>query len=354
MARAIGDESVGGMSLLLSPVPILLVVVLVLSMRRDARWTGNAFLLTIAATAVLFTLATGSDSAAGSLVGGLIVLLAVLSPLLLLVLVAFLLSNGVVMMRREGRSLGNLLSLLAGIGILAVVAAAIVSLYRSPDQPWLLAVVTFLFLISSWAAFVLASYLVYTLVYSRLAARTPARYVVVHGSGLIRGRVPRLLGNRVDAGIAHWQRIRQVHPEASLVLSGGQGPDESRSEASAMAEYARERGVPAGAIVLEDTSRTTEENLRNTRGLLGTELPADGPGLTVTSSYHVLRTAALARSVGIDAQVAPARTAGYFWPSAFLREVVALVARHKVLHALVGAVVTLPLPLIILLVALLG
>ncbi|UQN28928.1 YdcF family protein [Brachybacterium kimchii] len=335
------------MSLLLSPVPILLVVLLILSLRRDARWTGNAFLLSLTALTVLFALAAGSDSAAGALVGGVLVLIAVLSPLLTLVLIGFLIANGVFMMRKEGRSLGNLLSLLAGLGLLAVIVGAAISLRFAAEHPWLFVVLTFAALLGTWAGYVLTSYLVYDVVYAWIASRTSARYVMVHGSGLIRGRVPKLLANRVDAGIAHWSRVRETHPDALLVLSGGQGPDEPRSEASAMAEYAREQGVPQEAIVLEDRSRTTEENLRNTRGLVGTVLPADGPGLTVTSSYHVLRTAALARRVGLDAQVAPARTAGYFWPSAFLREVVALVARHKILHVLVAAIVSVPLPLVI-------
>ncbi|MCG7311282.1 YdcF family protein [Brachybacterium sp. ACRRE] len=335
------------MSLLLSPVPILLVVLLILSLRRDARWTGNAFLLSLTALTVLFALAAGSDSAAGALVGGVLVLIAVLSPLLTLVLIGFLIANGVFMMRKEGRSLGNLLSLLAGLGLLAVIVGAAISLRFAAEHPWLFVVLTFVALLGTWAGYVLTSYLVYDVVYAWIASRTSARYVMVHGSGLIRGRVPKLLANRVDAGIAHWRRVRETHPDALLVLSGGQGPDEPRSEASAMAEYAREQGVPQEAIVLEDRSRTTEENLRNTRELVGTVLPADGPGLTVTSSYHVLRTAALARRVGLDAQVAPARTAGYFWPSAFLREVVALVARYKILHVLVAAIVSVPLPLVI-------
>lgn len=113
-----------------------------------------------------------------------------------------------------------------------------------------------------------------------------------------------------------------------------------------MAEHALARGVPPEALVLEDRSRTTEENLRNTKDLVGDALPADGPGLTVTSSCHVLRTAALARRVGLDAHVAPARAAGCFWPSGFLREVVALVDRHRVLHILVALLVCVPIPLL--------
>jgi uncharacterized SAM-binding protein YcdF (DUF218 family) len=276
-------------------LPVAFVIALVLSIRHDPRFTGNAYLLSITVIAVLLALVGDTNNPAGPVLGGALLLLALLSPLLVLVLIGFLIANGVVMLRKEGTSLGNLLSLLVGSGMLAVIIGAVASLTIADRFPWVFAVLAFVMLLGAWGGYVLTSYLVYNVVYTWITSRTRstyARYVMVHGSGLIRGRVPRLLANRVDTGIKHWSNLREHHPDALLVLSGGQGPDEPRSEAAAMAEYALEHGVPQEAIVLEDRSRTTEENLRNTMEMVGTVLPADGPGLTVTSSYHVLRTAA--------------------------------------------------------------
>ncbi len=45
-----------------------------------------------------------------------------------------------------------------------------------------------------------------------------------------------------------------------LLLTGGQGSDEDRSEASAMAELATGFGVPREKLILEDKSRNTREN----------------------------------------------------------------------------------------------
>src|SRR5690606_1311661 len=59
-----------------------------------------------------------------------------------------------------------------------------------------------------------------------------------------------------------------------------------------------------------------------------------GPLVVVTNNYHVLRAALLSRKLGIDAQVVGSPTAGYFLPSAFLREFVAILQEHKRLHAL--------------------
>ncbi|MEI7833909.1 MAG: YdcF family protein [bacterium] len=45
-----------------------------------------------------------------------------------------------------------------------------------------------------------------------------------------------------------------------LLVTGGQGSDEDRSEAAAMAEIAQRFGVPKDRIILEDKSRNTREN----------------------------------------------------------------------------------------------
>ena len=50
--------------------------------------------------------------------------------------------------------------------------------------------------------------------------------------------------------------------------------------------------------------------------------------IIVTSNYHVFRTAILARKAGIRGQVTGARTAGYYWPSAMLREFAAVFLRY--------------------------
>ena len=54
--------------------------------------------------------------------------------------------------------------------------------------------------------------------------------------------------------------------------------------------------------------------------------------MIVTSSYHVFRTAIIARKAGIRGQVTGARTAGYYWPSAMLREFAAVFLRYRVVN----------------------
>lgn len=339
-------------------VAVCLVAFTVRGIRRDPRNPSLAVLLggSVVAVWLAASALTRGNDPLNALLGAAIIV----SPLLVVVLVAFLVINGITMIRKEGRRVGNMLSLLTGLGIAAAVTGSLVLLVGSAmlgpgARRWLLPLALLVMLGCAWIGFLLVCHLAYALLYPRLAARHQSQhqidYVVVLGCGLIRGRVGKLLANRVDAGIAQWRRLRTANPGVRLIMSGGQGPDEPRSEAAAMAEYAQQQGVPASALRLEDRSRTTEENLRNTSDLVASELGPSTAGLIVTSSFHVLRAAALARQIGLDAQATGAPTAGYFWPSAFLREFVALLVQRPVLTVAFGALVCLPLPLAFALVA---
>ena len=63
--------------------------------------------------------------------------------------------------------------------------------------------------------------------------------------------------------------------------------------------------------------------------------------MIVTSGYHVFRAAIIARKAGIRGQVTGARTAGYYWPSAMLREFAAVFLLHRVANFGICAVLAL-------------
>ena len=74
-----------------------------------------------------------------------------------------------------------------------------------------------------------------------------------------------LLRDRLDTALEYWEE----HPDMTVVVSGGQGPDEYISEAQAMADYLTAHGVDESQILLEDQSHNTDQNLRYTVELLG-------------------------------------------------------------------------------------
>lgn len=312
---------------------------------RDSRRMLPGVLLTLAATSLVaavvtfilgLTVALATLAVPGNDVVGL--LLVFIVPLLAAIgLGVALLANGVVMLQREGRSLANRLSLLAGIGVLAILALGIVAVTAG----WFELAVILLLLAGpiGYVAMGFVAYLCWSAVYARIARRSAAPAAIITlGSGLRRdGSVPPLLAQRVALGVETLQRS----PGAMLVVSGGQGADEPRSEAAAMAEYAAELGAPAQRLLIEDVSRTTEENLTLTRRIL-TERGITGPVLAVTSDYHAFRAATLLRTLGMPGHAIGARTARYYRPSALLREYLALLRDHLVLNAVALGVLMLP------------
>ena len=153
--------------------------------------------------------------------------------------------------------------------------------------------------------------------------RTPERldWIVVLGCKLINGRPGRTLTRRLNAALACYRQ----HPEARLMVCGGKGEDEARSEAEAMAKFLVEQGLCPEEITLEDTSRTTAENLRNFLALTGA---ADAAVAVVTSDFHMGRALNLARQEGLtNASGLPAKTPRISWIGCAFREALILGAQ---------------------------
>ncbi|WP_060721952.1 YdcF family protein [Pseudonocardia sp. EC080625-04] len=342
----------GGTNLLISVavlvVPLVVTAVVctfvVRRVRREPRRLSNAYWLL--AAAVLLGNAVATLGFAGSNpVLGTIVLLTVTSPLLALVFAVFLILNGAVMLRRERVSLRNSLSLLAGLLIVVLLAVAVPVMLTGPV--WLRALWILCALAAYFLAFQFVAFLGYARLYRWLVRDRPADWVVVLGSGLHGSAVPPLLADRIRAGMTELDR----RGARMLVLSGGKGDDERLAEGEAMRRWAVDHGADPALLRAETASRTTEQNLRLSDELVRGDPDPAGPGLIVTSDYHVFRAAVLARRLGVDAQAAGAPTAGYYWPSAVLREFVAILREHRVVNAVLLVLIAVPAPLALLAVA---
>ena len=119
-----------------------------------------------------------------------------------------------------------------------------------------------------------------------------------------------------------------------LIPSGGKGSDESLSEAEAMKNYLVEQGIPEEDIIMEDQSKTTFENLKFSKDILD---GMEGRKYTalVTSNYHVYRALRYCKQVGLKCTGIGSRVAFYYWPSALIREFIAIHAEKK--HAVIFA-----------------
>jgi uncharacterized SAM-binding protein YcdF (DUF218 family) len=316
---------------------VLALVAFVASASADPRSFRNAVFLGLA-------LALGTLGLAGRLAGipgrpghllllGLLLLVA-LGPF---AVACYLVGNGVMMARRERLRPVNLLPLVAAAAIFVVIALHLAADRTGSVKLGLLSTVTTL--VFGYVSFLLVSYVIYAWAYGQVAGLvTRGDYVIVLGAGLgRRGQVTPLLASRLERGREVWEALAARGGRPVLIVSGGQGSDERTSEAAAMAAYLTGHGFPAGSLVAEDRSRTTEENLVFSKAIMDAARPA-GPGgrdprcVIVTSSYHVFRTAIIARKTGIRGQVTGARTAGYYWPTAMLREFAAVFLRYRMVN----------------------
>lgn len=287
--------------------------------RRDRRRVSNAMWLgiTLVASATLST-----SPLAGYAFALLMLGLGVLLPI-------GLIFNGLEMLRRESRSLGNLLSFITGLAIIALDIWFVVSV--GTGNSLLLTVLGLGVITAGYVGFFSASILLYSGLYSIMLRGTQYSALIVLGARVIDGRVSKLLANRLDRG-ARVYTTQRAKP--TVVVSGGQGADEVTSEAEAMRTYLVHIGIPETAILTEDKSTTTEENLRYSAELLARN-NTGGTVAAVTNNYHAFRAAVIARRLGLPFEAIGAPTASYYLPSAFLRECVALLRENKVAHALI-------------------
>ncbi|EAD7779473.1 YdcF family protein [Listeria monocytogenes] len=108
-----------------------------------------------------------------------------------------------------------------------------------------------------------------------------------------------VLKERLDAAVTYLNE----NPTMQVVVSGGQGEDESASEASVMEEYLVNKGITRSRIKIEDKSRRTEENLKYSKEKFNL-----GKTVIVTSDYHMYRALMLAKRQGHDASGLPAKS----------------------------------------------
>ncbi len=323
----------------------LLFVVRVLLDPRTMR-AGVYLLLSLSSLAVWAGLETliwlSQWDEHGNAAGWFFLIVLGLSVVMVLVLAVMLILNGVAMWRREGHSLGNLLSLIVGVVFLGEIAAAVAAVMST--EGLLMAWTAVAILPTGYFGFGFLAYALYSALYqwgTRVLGR-PVYAVVVLGSGLIGGRVPPLLASRLNRGRAVLEKSMAYGRDPVIVVSGGQGGDEERSEAEAMAEYLVAAGVKPDAIIQENRSRNTKENITNTELML-TDRGVEGRVAVVTNNFHAFRSALLMRQRKMRGYVIGSPTASYYWPSAAIREFVAIVRDHPWFTVVVLALTWLPI-----------
>ena len=260
--------------------------------------------------------------------------------LCILIVPVFLIYNGITMIRREGRHPQSMLSLALGIAILigeVILIVAMAEYTRAGDPSRRLIAKDFLSVAGAvycmtvfYGAVSFVVFMIYTLFLQLIPRKKDFDYVIIHGAGLLDGyRVSRLLQDRLDKALeVYWQ---DPTPPV-LIPSGGRGPDEKLPEAEAMKGYLLEKGVPVKDIIPESRSTTTWENLVYSKEILDRREGRKYTAL-VSSNYHIYRALRYCRELGLKCTGIGSRVALYYWPSALIREYIAIHAERK--HAMI-------------------
>ena len=145
--------------------------------------------------------------------------------------------------------------------------------------------------------------------------------VIVLGTAIKGEAVTPALRERLETAVEY----QEANPDALVVVSGGQGPGESVTEALAMRRFLVSRGIPESAILMEGRSTSTHENFVLTKSLLDARLGERYSTVFVTNDYHVFRANELSRIAGLDSASLHAATPWYTVPVDYVRESLAVV-----------------------------
>ena len=95
-----------------------------------------------------------------------------------------------------------------------------------------------------------------------------------------------LLQDRLDRALDYLEE----DPEMTVIVSGGQGPDEHASEADVMRDYLVKQGIDPGRVLVEDQSHNTYQNLIFTAQLMQQEdIDPEYGVLMVSNGFHLTR-----------------------------------------------------------------
>lgn len=152
-----------------------------------------------------------------------------------------------------------------------------------------------------WNIFLLTAVLVFWIIFFVIEIQICAamlkrvdnklQYIIVLGAQVRKTKITNSLKRRLDAARLYLNE----NPDTRVIVSGGQGKGEDISEAAAMWEYLCQHEIDGERIILEDTSTSTRENLRNSRKIIGDLTQPVG---IVTNSFHMYRALQIGRTVG--------------------------------------------------------
>ena len=132
-----------------------------------------------------------------------------------------------------------------------------------------------------------------------------ADVAVILGAAAYNGEVSPVYRERINHGITLYEEGYVDR----LIVTGGTADQGEESDASAAKKYLLSRGIPEEAVLIEDQSSITQENLENSKAIM--EENGYETAIIVSDPLHMKRAMLLAEDAGITAYSSPTPSTRY-------------------------------------------
>lgn len=164
-------------------------------------------------------------------------------------------------------------------------------------------------LISSLVVFLIILCAIITAVsiaqYGKLDEKAHCDVAIVLGAATSNGEVSPVYRERINHGIWLYENGYVDY----LILTGGIGKGNEKSDAYIAKQYALTKGIPEQVILIEEQSTITEENLEHAKAIMNEH--SLNTAIIVSDPLHMKRAMLMARDYGITAYSSPTPTTMY-------------------------------------------
>lgn len=141
--------------------------------------------------------------------------------------------------------------------------------------------------------------------YSKVDETCEADVAIVLGAATDGKEVSTVFKERLNHGI----ELYKSGKVKAIIVTGGVGDGNDKSDAEVAEQYLLENGIPSEAILKEEESTITQENLDNAKKIMDDK--KFKTALIVSDPLHMKRAMLLARDIGLDAYSSPTKTSAY-------------------------------------------
>lgn len=141
--------------------------------------------------------------------------------------------------------------------------------------------------------------------YGEVDEKQKADVIIVLGAAAYGGEVSPVFKERLNHGI----RLYEKGYAQKMILTGGVGEGNEYSDAYIAKQYVVGQGVPEEAVLLEEKSVITQENIENAKEIM--DSCSYRTAIIVSDPLHMKRSMLIAGDCGISAYSSPTTTTRY-------------------------------------------